>query len=439
MANMVETNLSFKCMSTSIFGSFMIGGVMMPYIHKRFCNVHLKGPFAFFSGKRFVPLISVVGGAIMAIYFLILWPWVGYAMSKVGEYLSKTPAGIDSFFFGLLEKSLIPTGLHHMFYAPIWFSPMGGDAAARMNEVVSCSTNLSIQQSSSSLPSCSVTHSALSTLSVYDRPGTAEKVLKSILGKGALAKSMWQGDSLLGLSIISLPSNKINDKLVFDFFKEAGINVGRYTQGKYPIMQFGLPAAAIGMSLASKNPRQTIKVFLPGILSSALMGITEPLEFTFLFALPRLFYGFHAVMCGVSFMLMNIFNAHIPSIFSGGLIELIIMGVIPMGKGTRWYHYLSVGAILAPIYMSVFYAMIKTGKLKVTGVNDESATSTSTEQVSQSESKVPEATRKLALALGGWDNISKMSNCASRLRYDIVDKSKVDEAALKSSGVIAVK
>lgn len=168
------------------------------------------------------------------------------------------------------------------------------------------------------------------------------------------------------------------------------------------------------------------------------MGITEPLEFTFLFALPSLFYGFHAVMCGFSFMLMNIFKAHIPSIFSGGLIELIIMGVLPMNKGTKWYHYLSVGAILSPLYLSIFYGVTKTGKLKVSGVNQNEDENIEA-QMNQTESKVPEATRKLALALGGWDNISKLSNCASRLRYDIVDKSKVDEAALKSSGVIAIK
>lgn len=324
---------------------------------------------------------------------------------------------------------------------------MGGDAAARINELVkSCngSGNSTITLNSSSSGSdngCkAVVDQLTASLATFDRPGSAENIIKGLFGKkGHLPKSMWQGDSLLGLSIISMPSNRINGKPIFEFFKnDLGINVGRYTNGKFPIMQFCLPAAAIGMSLASEKPSKALKIFMPGILSSALLGITEPLEFTFLFALPSLFYGFHAVMCGVSFMLMNTLGAHIPSILSGGLIELIITGIIPMQKGTNWYHYLGVGTMLSPLYIGVFYWAIKSGKLKVAGLGQSEETKVEEGQ-GQSESKVPMATRKLALALGGWDNISKFSNCASRLRYDIVDKSKVDEAALKSAGIIAVK
>ncbi|GCE63128.1 PTS system glucoside-specific EIICBA component [Candidatus Mycoplasma haematohominis] len=438
MVNLVDNTLGFTALNTSIFGSLLLGGVMMPYIQRHYSNVQLKGPFAFFSGKRFLPLMAVIGAWGLALLFLIIWPWVGSAFSWLGNQLSKTPAGIDSFIFGVLEKCLIPTGLHHMFYSPLWFSPVGGDAVRAINELNGA--NAANISSGNAWTTEQLTY-YISALDRYKTPVSAGGVMRNIWSGARVPHSMWQGDSFLGLSIISLPSNTINGKSAFNFFKEdLGINVGRYTQGKFPVMQFGLPAAAIGMTLAApkENRKQVLKGFIPGILSSALLGITEPLEFSFLFVAPKLFYCFHAVLCGLSFMLMNICGTHIPSILSGGLIEMIILGVIPVAKGTHFYWYFAVGMILAPLYLGGFYLAVTRFNLKTPG-REEGAHSHDEQATEEHTSKVPEQTRKLAIALGGWDNIEKLSNCASRLRYDIADKSKVNEAGLKAAGAIASK
>lgn len=435
MVNLVDHTLGFTALNTSIFGAFLIGGVMMPYIQKYHSNVQLKEPFSFFSGKRFLPFLASVGAWWMALFFLTVWPWIGVGFSWLGNKLSQTPYGIDSFIFGLLEKSLIPTGLHHMFYSPLWFSSLGGDAIRAINEYKNGSSSESWNFTVSELTNY------MSSLDRWRIPGSAEGVLNKLKSGARVPHSMWQGDSFLGASIISLPSNTINGLKAFDFFKNSlGINVGRFTQGKYPIMQFGLPAAAIGMTLAApeKKRKEVFKSFIPGILSSFLLGITEPLEFTFLFIAPALFYGFHAILCGVSFMLMNILGAHIPSIFSGGFVEMLILGVAPMAKGTNFYVYLIVGCLLSPIYLWGFMGFTKLFNLKTPGrEGDDVDQKVGVE--SANTSKVPEQTRKLAIALGGWDNIGKLSNCASRLRYDIVDKNKVNEAGLKAAGAIASK
>ncbi|WP_245633477.1 PTS transporter subunit EIIC [Candidatus Mycoplasma haematobovis] len=410
---LVTRNLGIISLNTSIFGSLLIGGVMMPYLKKNWGEVKLPTYISFFSGKRFIPLAAALGGAWLGSIFLLFWPWIGHGFSWVGNKISNAK-GVDSFIFGFLEKSLIPFGLHHMFYSPLWYSSLGGDVVQSLQSPNELNGN----------------NGGLNC---------AAGVLKDLLDKRELSSAMWHGDSFIGMSAISLPSNEVNGgKKVMDFLDEKGIKVGRFTQGKYPVMQFGLPAVALAMWLAAdpKNRKEASATLVPAALNTFLMGITEPIEFTFLFLAPKLFYCFHTVMCGASFALMNILGAHIPSIFSGGLFEFLLLGVLPLAKGTKPECIFIVGGILAPIYYWVFTFAIWKYDLPTPG---RIASAITQEATKESNSKVPEKTRKLAIAFGGWDNLGKISNCASRLRYDIIDKSKVNEAGLKAAGALAVK
>lgn len=414
---LVTRNLGILSLNTSIFGSLLIGGVLMPYLKRNWSEVKLPTFISFFSGKRFIPLASGLGGAWFGSLFLLVWPWVGYGFSWLGNTMAKTPHGIDSFIFGFLEKSLIPFGLHHMFYSPLWYSSLGADVVQ----------SLQSQNNGSNL------------LNGAKGLNEAAGVLKDLIDKRQLSSAMWHGDSFIGMSAISLPSNTIESSKVMQYLDEKlKVKVGRFTQGKYPVMQLGLPAVALAMWLAAdpKNKKEATATLLPAALNTFLMGITEPIEFTFLFIAPKLFYCFHTVMCGASFALMNVLGARIPSIFSGGLFEFLLMGVLPLAKGTKPEVMPIVGGLLAPIYYWVFTFAIWKYDLPTPG---RVASAVAEESVTASNSKVPEKTRKLALAFGGWDNLGKISNCASRLRYDIIDKSKVNEEALKAAGALAVK
>lgn len=408
-------------LNTSIVGAIIIGGFLVPKVIKKYSAIELPKYISFFAGKRFLPLASALWSIPLAFIFLIFWPFFGWALYKLGFFISKTPYGIDSFLFGFFERLLVPFGFHHAFYSPFWYTPLGGDVIG------------AVVEKGSAIADTNTNNSTIFT------NNTAGSFLTSV-ANGFAPFTSWQGDSFAGLSAISLPSNQISNKPVFEYFQETlGINVGRFTSGKYPVMQFGLPAAGLAMIFAApqEKRKEVSAQIIPAMLTSAIIGMTEPLEFLFLFKAPKLFFGFHTVMCGFSFMLMNVFGAHIPSVFSGGFIELFIFGILPVLKGTCFWVWLFVGAIIAPIYFTVFLASIKYFNIETLG--RENLQSASEEAFLSHTSNVPENIRNLAIGLGGWDNIETYTNCASRLRYNIVDKNKLNEDYLKKAGVLAHK
>ncbi|AFN65431.1 phosphoenolpyruvate-dependent sugar phosphotransferase system, IIBC component [Mycoplasma wenyonii str. Massachusetts] len=405
-------------LNCSIFAPMIIGGVIVPYLFRRWSEIKLPACLAYFSGKRLLPLLTTLAVIPLALLFLTLYPWIGIGLSYAGNYIAKGK-GADAFFFGFLEKLLIPTGFHHLFASLFWYTPLGGDL---------------LHNGSSSTTLCEA----------ICKSKCSDEATCCCLGVGNHNSLQWQGDALLGASALALPTcTNGNHKLLGcgTNGNSNGIHIGRFTQGKFPIMQFALPAAALAIYFSapkknSEKRKELSKTLFPGMMNSIVLGITEPIEFSFMYSIPKLFYCFHTVMCGVSFLAMKLAEAHIPTAFSGGIIELLINGVIPYQKGTQFYYWAAVGGGLAVVYFAVFYFFFKKQHIKdAMKLNDQSNSS----EEGQDDEGLPPHIASYKRGLGGWDNVSNYKNCASRLRYDIKDRSKVIESELKKAGVIAIK
>ncbi len=204
-------------------------------------------------------------------------------------------------------------------------------------------------------------------------------------------------------------------------------------QGKMPMMMFGLPAAALAIyqtSPAEKKPKVKA-LMIAGVAASIVSGITEPLEFSFMFIAPVLFL-FHAVMGGLSFMLMAAFHVIIGNT-GGGLIDYLIWGVFQ--PGSNWYWVIIVGPIFFVAYYFVFktYLVKKNISIDVADEDDEEDTA---EAAGSADDKNRQKAIRIIEALGGAGNIIAANNCLTRLRVDVKDMGSVDEAALKKTGAM---
>ena len=381
---------------------------------------------AFFGGKRFVPIVGILLMIPLSFGFLLVWPWIGLGLAYFGEYSGKV-AGLDSFIFGFTERALIPFGLHHVFYAPLWWTAAGGDANTAMLDWTAAGH-------------------VLDGAATYKADGD---ILTEATGSTAQWAKFTEGNTL-GDSFIWLNANSSFDSTIsydggttlktFEFFdKELGINVGRFMQGKFSFMQLGLPAAGLAMILAApkENRKMAASVIFPAALTSFVTGVTEPIEFTFVFLAPALFWGFHAVMAGISFLLMNVLGAHVGLTFSGGIIDTIFYGVLAFSKGTNFYWIYVIGAGLAPLYFFAFYFYIKKFNLATPGRGGNSKLYTKADFKASQGGADPQALAIIE-AYGGKDNLVKTANCATRLRFDVVDASLVSEDKLKAAGAMGV-
>ncbi len=223
------------------------------------------------------------------------------------------------------------------------------------------------------------------------------------------------------------------------------VSATRFMSGKFPFMIFGLPAAALAIyNTAYPERRKTAGgLLLSAALTSMLTGITEPLEFTFLFTAPLL-YGIHCVLSGLSYMLMHIFGVGVGMTFSGGLIDLTLFGVLQGNSRTNWIWIPIVGAAYAVVYYFVFRALIKrfdykTPGRELLGAETRLYNRNDYNERKQGDGKNGGRSEIILSGLGGRDNISDIDCCATRLRVTVKDPNAVDESVLKkskASGVI---
>lgn len=207
---------------------------------------------------------------------------------------------------------------------------------------------------------------------------------------------------------------------------------GKFMQGEFPVMMFGLPAAALAIYQTAKpeNKKVVGGLMLSAALTSFLTGITEPLEFSFLFVAPLLFF-IHAVLDGLSFLTLYLLHLHLGYTFSGGFIDFVLLGILP--NKTPWWLVIPVGLVYAVIYYVVFRFLIVKFNFKTPGREDKQASVANT-----SASKLP---FDVLDAMGGKENIKHLDACITRLRVEVNDKSKVDVEGLKvlgASGVLEV-
>lgn len=229
-------------------------------------------------------------------------------------------------------------------------------------------------------------------------------------------------------------------------------SVAKFYSGNYPIMMFGFPGAALAMyHTAFKENKEKVKGLLfSSSIASFLTGITEPLEFSFLFASPLLFFGIHCVLGGISFALVNILQAGVGYTFSGGVLDFLIYGIIPGNDRTHWLAVLIVGIVYAFVYYFIFKFMILKFNIKTPGREthveevklyskaDYLEKKTSASEATSNLTETEKISANIVAGLGGLDNIEDIDNCATRLRVTLLTSETVNEEQLKQTGAAGV-
>ena len=378
-ANSTTTMLGITTLQMGVFGGIVVG-LGVAALHNKFYKIELPQVLAFFGGTRFVPIISSIVYLVVGIAMFYIWPVVQSGIAALGALvLASGYAG--TFIYGLLERALIPFGLHHVFYMPFWQTAVGGTA-------------------------------------IID------------------------GVTVTGAQNIFFAELASKSTTVFS------VSATRFMAGKFPFMMFGLPGAALAMYQCAKPEKKKVAggLLLSAALTAFLTGITEPLEFTFIFvALPM--YAVHCVLAGLSFMLMHILNVGVGMTFSGGLIDLVLFGVMQGNDKTHWIWVVVVGAVYFVLYYLIFRFMISKFDYKTPGRDDAEEVKLYTRADVNARSAASGSTAPagddpvsalIVEGLGGTDNLSDVDCCATRLRCTVKDAALVRQDVLKASGASGV-
>lgn len=231
---------------------------------------------------------------------------------------------------------------------------------------------------------------------------------------------------------------------------EFAVSATRFMSGKFPLMIFGLPGAALAMYRVAKPEKRKVVggLLLSAALTSMLTGITEPLEFTFLFVAPML-YGIHCVLAGAAYMLMHIFGVGVGMTFSGGFIDMFLFGILQGNSKTHWIWIVIVGIVYFVVYYFLFSFLIVKMDLKTPGRDDNEevklyrrsdvdAKKKGAASGEEGAGAVDEVSRQICMGLGGKKNISDVDCCATRLRCTVYKSELVNDAMLKSTGASGV-
>lgn len=399
-AQYVTTTLGIFTLNMSVFGG-IITGIVTATLHNKYYNIQLPAVIGFFSGARFVPIVVSLAMAVVGALLAYIWPFVQDGIAVIALFV-KNAGPIGTFLYGLIERALIPFGLHHIFYTPFWYGSFVD------GQVIIDGAWQTIQGAN---------------YAYFAQLGN----MQSIVGADADTMS----------TIVS--------------------GTTRFMAGKFPFMMFGLPAAALAMyHTAAPNKKKIVgSLLVSAAFTSFLTGITEPLEFTFLFVAPVL-YVVHCIMAGLSFFLMDILNVFIGMTFSGGLIDFALFGILPAGAGvpTNWIRAILVGAGYAVVYYFLFKTLILKLNLKTPGrEGDEEEAKLYSKADFQAakgldgkeapnkangKNEIVQKAPEVLAALGGEENAVSIDACITRLRVEVKDKSKVDKEKLKALGAVGV-
>ncbi|MDO4275410.1 MAG: glucose PTS transporter subunit IIA [Eubacteriales bacterium] len=227
------------------------------------------------------------------------------------------------------------------------------------------------------------------------------------------------------------------------------VSATRFMSGKFPLMIFGLPGAALAMYRTAKpEKRKAVSgLLLSAALTSMLTGITEPLEFTFLFIAP-LMYVIHCVFAGLAYMLMHILNVGVGMTFSGGIIDLFLFGILQGNSKTSWVWVVIVGIVYFIVYYFLFSFLIRKFNYQTPGRDDNEEVKLYTrkdvearkrgQELSGGQTAEDQMSAEICRGLGGKKNISDVDCCATRLRCTVFKAELVDDALLKSTGASGV-
>lgn len=371
-AGTIGQSLGIWTLQMGVFGGIIVG-LGVAALHNRFYKIQLPAVISFFGGTRFVPIISTVVYILVGAAMFFIWPYVQSGIYALGGLVLNSGL-FGTFIYGVIERALIPFGLHHVFYLPFWQTGLGGSM-------------------------------------------------------------MIDGNLVQGAQNIFFAQLASHDTTQFS------VEATRFMSGKFPFMIFGLSGAALAMyRCALPERRKEIGgLLLSAALTAMLTGITEPIEFTFLFVAPAL-YAIHCVLCGLSYMLMHMLNVGVGMTFSGGLIDFFLFGVLQGNDKTNWIWIPIVGIAYFFVYYFLFSFVIKKFDLKTPGrdADSEAKLYTRKDLEARKQSDKTRISSLILQGLGGKDNIKNLDCCATRLRVTVVDPSLVEEAVLKESGASGV-
>ncbi|MED1202295.1 N-acetylglucosamine-specific PTS transporter subunit IIBC [Heyndrickxia acidicola] len=340
-----------KTIDLGVLGG-IIAGIVAGLLYNRFHNIKLPDWLAFFGGKRFVPIITAGSMLVLGFIFGYLWPFVQAGINKLGIWIIDAgPWGVA--IYGLLNRLLIPLGLHHVLNSFPWF----------------------------------------------------------IFGSYKYQGVVYHGDIAR--------------------FLHHDPTAGHFMTGFFPIMMFGLPAACLAMIAAAKpERRKAVTGMLLGIaLTAFVTGVTEPIEFSFMFLSPVL-YGIHAVLTAISMALTYVLGIRDGFGFSAGAIDYVLNFKI----AEKPLLLLLVGIVYAVIYFVIFYFLIKKLNLKTPGREDEEDLEEEGMESVRGNDKYDIMASHFIQDIGGKGNITNIDNCATRLRLEVKDAGAVDSSALKRHG-----
>lgn len=378
--NSTTSVLGITTLQMGVFGGIIVG-LGVAALHNRFYKIELPQVLSFFGGTRFVPIISSIVFLLVGVLMFFVWPIVQGWIASLGSLVYRTGYA-GTLIYGIIERALIPFGLHHVFYMPFWQTELGGSL-----------------------------------------------VIDGVLVQGA--------------------QNIFFAELASKSTTQFSVAATRFMSGKFPFMIFGLPAAAYAMYRAARPEKRKMVggLLLSASLTAMLTGITEPIEFTFLFVAP-LMYIVHCVYAGISYMLMHILNVGVGMTFSGGLIDLTLFGILQGNEKTNWIRIVLVGLVYAVVYYFTFYFLIRKFNYKTPGreADDEETKLYTRRDLNERRQKMvggdkmdfDEVSARILKGLGGKANISDIDCCATRLRVTVKSSDRVDEGMLRASGASGV-
>lgn len=336
--------------------SGIIMGVVAGLMYNRFYQVKLVEWLAFFGGRRFVPIVTAGSAVLLAYVFHVVWPPMQAGINATASWIiGSGPVG--TFAYGLLNRLLIPTGLHHILNNVVWFQ--FGEFTNAAGQLV-------------------------------------------------------HGD-------------------LHRFFA-GDLTAGGFMAGFFPVMMFGLPAACLAMYTTARPERRAA---VGGILFSVaftafLTGVTEPVEYLFMFLAPVL-YGIHALLTGLSLAMCSLLDIKLGFGFSAGAIDY----VLNYGLATKPLWGLLMGGVYFVVYYFLFVLAIKEFDIKTPG-REGAGDVQMDPAVVPGDSEINVLAADCALALGGVPNLESIDSCITRLRLEVVDPSLVDEGSLKRLGARGV-
>ncbi len=369
--------LGVQILDMGVFLGLLLG-VIVAAVHNRFCEIEFNNAFQIYGGTRFVFIVLIPLTVLLAVCMTYVWPFAQAGINALGAFIHNA-GNFGLFVYGMLERLLIPTGLHHLVYTPFLYTSLGGVATV------------------------------------------GEQVL--------------EGSRNIYFAEIADESVKVLSQSVI--WDARGIS-----------KMFGLIGACLAMyHTARPENRGKIKALLiAAATTSFIAGVTEPIEFSFLFVAPVLFVV-HAVLAGSSFVVLNLLGCR--AIGPNGFIDFLLYNV-PLGyEKTRWPLYILVGVIYFILYYVVFRFLIVKMNLKTLGRETdgmEMKLHTKAEYKAKTEAKNSSKADANAIdanvivkALGGKDNILKVTNCFTRLRTELKNPDVVDDETLKNqTGAAAV-